>query len=122
MSDLITQILLGLVAVGFFSDLAKGFFQKKKLNAEANLDDANSVQVLVGSATTMLAPLKERVHELEEEAKLLRTELNQARSEVQRYANQLSTATHQLELATEENRRVTTENRRLRRLLAGGTT
>lgn len=121
MSELITQILLALVAVGFFSDLAKGFFQKKKMNSEANLDDANSVQVLVGSATVMLAPLKERVHELEEEAKALRKELNDARGQVQGYANQLNTATHQLELATAENQRVTRENRRLRNMLAGGT-
>ena len=64
MNNLATQILLALVAVGFFSDLAKGFFQKRKIKSESHLDDANSVQILVGSATAMLGPLKQRVNEL----------------------------------------------------------
>lgn len=121
MDDLATKILLALVATGFFADLAKGFFQKKKMNSEAKLDDANSVQVLVGSATTLLAPLNARIHELEEEVTKLRNDLGRARTEAQRYANQLNTASHQLERATTENERVSKENRRLRTMLAGGT-
>lgn len=122
MDDLATKILLALVAAGFFTDLAKGFFQKKKMNSEAKLDDANSVQVLVGSATTLLQPLNDRIHELEAEVGALRRDLGKARTEAQRYANQLSTASTQLERATAENTRVTKENRRLRTMLAGGTT
>jgi predicted RNase H-like nuclease (RuvC/YqgF family) len=122
MSDIITQILLALVAAGFFTDVVKGIRERRKITAAANLDDANSVQVLVGSATTMLQPLKDRVAELEREAKLLRTELSQARGEVQRYSDQLHTASHQLEIATAENQRITRENRQLRTMLAGGNT
>lgn len=121
MNDLATKILLALVAAGFFTDLIKGFFQKKKMNSEAKLDDATSVQVLVGSATTLLAPLNERIHELEDELKAMRVDLGKARTEAQKYANQLSTASNQLQLATAENTRVTKENRRLRAMLAGGT-
>lgn len=122
MDDLLTKILLALVAGGFFADLVKGFFQKKKMNSEAKLDDATSVQVLVGSATTLLQPLNDRIHELEDEVKAVRNELNKARTEAQRFANQLNTASHQLDQATAENTRITKENRRLRSLLAGGAT
>ena len=120
MSDLLTQILLGLVAVGFFSDLANGVFQKRKIKASANLDDANSVSVIVGSATELLIPLRARVTELEAEAVLLRNELKQARGEVQRYSNQLNAASNRLEVATEENQRITRENKQLRAALARG--
>jgi chromosome segregation ATPase len=119
-SNILTQLLLALVAVGFFSDLAKGLFQKKKISSEANLDDANSVSVIVGSATELLIPLRARVTELEAEATLLRNELSQARGEVQRYSNQLEAASSRLELATEENQRITRENKQLRAMLAGG--
>lgn len=107
MSDLVTQILLGLVAAGFFTDLARGFFQKKKINSEAKLDDANAVQVIVGTATSMLKPLTDRVKEAEDEATKLRQELREARAEVGKLVTQLQES-------TAENKRVTIENRRLR--------
>jgi septal ring factor EnvC (AmiA/AmiB activator) len=113
MSDLITQILLGLVAVGFFSDLAKGFFQKKKINSEAKLDDANAVQVIVGTAASMLEPLSKRLKEAEEEVTNLRKELREARSEAAQLVSQL-------QASTAENKRVTAENRKLRLKLSGG--
>jgi len=120
MDDLVTKILLGLVAVGFFSDLAKGFFQRKKINSESNLDDANAIQVIVGSSITMLTPLKTRIGELESETTILRNELRESRDEVVRTTRLLHAANDQLEASTAENKRVTAENKRLRIQLAGG--
>lgn len=113
MSDIITQILLGLVAVGFFSDIAKGIFQRKKVSSSSNLDNANATKIYVDSASAMLTPLTNRLREAEDEATLLRRELQGVRRELQE-------ATSILVDAREEIERLTTENVQLRAQLANG--
>lgn len=112
--DLLTKILLAIIAAGFVGDLTKGFFQKKKVNSSANLDDASAIQVIVSSANALLTPLTNRLAEAENEAVTLRRELQQARQEIHRTMNEL------IEVR-EENQRVTAENQQLRNRLAKGT-
>lgn len=114
MSDVITQILLGLVAVGFFSDVAKGLFQRKKVASSSNLDDANATKIYVDSASAMLTPLTNRLREAEDEATLLRRELQSVRTELQQ-------ATGALVDAREEIQKLTRDNVQLRAQLANGT-
>ena len=64
-SELVNQILLGLLASIWIGDFVKGIFQKGIVKANANLSDANATQVLVGTATEMLEPLSRRVKEAE---------------------------------------------------------
>lgn len=111
MSDIIEKVLMGLIAVGFFGDLAKGFFQKKKITSSSNLDDANSTKIIVDSASALLKPLTNRLREAEDEATLLRRELHKARGELQ-------LAMDELVAVRQENSRVTLENRQLRERLA----
>jgi len=115
LSNLTTQILLGLVAAGFFGDLLKGFFQRKKVSASSNLDNANATKIYVDSASAMLTPLTNRLREAEDEATLLRRELQTVRSELQK-------ATNSLIEARQENERVISENQVLRAQLMNGTT
>jgi septal ring factor EnvC (AmiA/AmiB activator) len=110
-SELITQILLGLLASIWIGDFVKGLFQKPKVKSDAKLSEANATQVLVGTATEMLEPLSRRVKEAEDEAKNLRQELRAAREEVSKLVTQLQEC-------TAENKRVTSENKRLRARLA----
>lgn len=114
MSNLATQILLGLVATGFFADVAKGLFQRKKVNSSSNLDDANATKIYVDSASAMLTPLTNRLREAEDEATLLRRELQSVRTELQQ-------ATSALVEAREEIQELTRSNTRLRAQLANGT-
>lgn len=103
-SNLVTQILLGLVAAGFFGDIARGVFQRNKVKASANLDDANATKIYVESASAMLTPLTNRLREAEEEATLLRQELRMTRQENLRATNALIAAREEIQKLTEENR------------------
>lgn len=110
-SELITQILLGLLGLAWIGDFVRGLFQKPKVKADANLSEANATQVLVGTATEMLEPLSKRVKEAEAETVLLRREVREARDEVSKLVSQLQEC-------TAENKRITQENRKLRARLA----
>lgn len=120
-SELVTQILLGLLASIWIGDFVKGIFQKGIVKANANLSDANATQVLVGTATEMLEPLSRRVKEAEAETAQLRKELKDARDEAHSCSREVKIAREevsrlvsQLQEATAENKRVTLENRKLR--------
>lgn len=120
-SELVTQILLAVLASIWIGDFVKGIFQKPKVKADANLSEASATQVLVGTATEMLEPLSKRVREAEAEAAQLRQELREARDEasscrsaVREAREEVSKLVSQLQEATAENKRVTLENRKLR--------
>jgi predicted RNase H-like nuclease (RuvC/YqgF family) len=112
-SEIITQILLAILACAWIGDFIKGFYQRKKVQAETSHTEASATQVIVGTATTLVAPLAARIKELETETTILRTSLKEATAEADRLVRQL-------ENATSENKRVTAENRQLRLKLAGG--
>jgi hypothetical protein len=121
-SDKIVVILLGLLTCAWIGDLIKGFYQRRKVQADSNLSDANATKVIIGTAATLLSPLKTRVEELE-------AEVAEAKSEVRKLVKQLQDATaenqritFENQRVTEENKRVTRENRQLRTMLAGGST
>lgn len=118
-TDKLTIILLAILSCAWIGDFIKGILEKKKVKAEANLHDANAVQVLVGSAAAVVAPLKTRVEELQ-------ADLKEAKQEVDRLILQLQTATaenqkitNENHRITQENKRVTDENRRLRSIIGG---
>lgn len=120
-TDKVVVILLALLSCAWIGDFIRGSFQRKKINSEANLSDANAVQVIVGSAAAVVAPLKTRVEELQ-------ADLITAKEEVDRLILQLHTATVENQKITlenqritEENQRVTDENRRLRKIIGGVT-
>jgi transcription antitermination factor NusA-like protein len=119
-TDKLTIILLAILSCAWLGDFIKGTFDRKKIKADANLSDANAVQVLVGSAAAVVAPLKSRVEELQ-------IELTEAKEQVDKLIEQLQKATAENQKVvtenqriTAENKRVTDENRRLR-LIIGGT-
>lgn len=105
-SEQLTQILIGILACVWIGDFIRGVFQKKKTGSEANLNDANAVQVIVGSAATVVAPLKERVEELQQD-------LTEAKGEVERLITQLQAATAENQRITVENTRIIAENRQI---------
>lgn len=107
MSNLLTQILLGLVAVGFFSDLVKGFFQRKKVKSSADLDEANATQVIVTSTKALLGPLTERLETAERKVRDLTIDLAKAQEQVDEIVESL-------EKCGRENSRLLRENKRLR--------
>lgn len=124
-SELVTQILLGLLASIWIGDFIKGIYQKPKVKADANVSDANATQILVGTATEMLEPLSKRVREAEAEAAQLRKELRDAKDDASRCSAEVRVAREevsklvtQLRECTAENKRVTLENRNLRARLA----
>lgn len=106
-SELITQLLLAVLACAWIGDFIRGLFQKKQVDAAANLSDANATQVIVASTTTLLKPLQDRVNELE-------AELTNARKEVRKLVVQLHNASDENTRITTENRLISDENRRLR--------
>ena len=106
-SELVTQILLAVLACAWIGDFIRGLFQKKQVDAAANLSDANATQVIVASTTTLLKPLQDRVNELEDE-------LREAKKQATRLVRQLETATEENRRITAENRMISDENRRLR--------
>jgi cell shape-determining protein MreC len=106
-SELATQLLLAALACAWIGDFIRGFTQRKKTKAETELTDANATQVIVGSATTLVEPLANRIKELNAEVVTLREELTRTRQ-------LLRTANNRLEKSTAENERVTAENFRLR--------
>lgn len=110
-SNWVQNILLGLIAIGFFNEVIKGVFQKKKISSSSNLDDANATKIVVDSASALLKPLTNRLREAEDEATLLRRELHNARGELQ-------LAMEEMRDLRQENVRVTSENRQLRERLA----
>lgn len=114
MIETIAQIMILLLGCGWVGNVILAFFQRKRVKASANLDDATATQVLVGTATSMLAPLSTRINELESEAVGLRKELKQAKDEMHRLNRSLYEANQRLEQTTAENQRITAENRVLR--------
>lgn len=106
-SELITQVLLAVLACAWIGDFIRGLFQKKQVDAAANLSDANATQVIVASTTTLLKPLQDRVNELE-------AELVNARKEVRKLVTQLHDSSEENSRITRENRMISDENRRLR--------
>lgn len=106
-SELITQVLLAVLACAWIGDFIRGLFQKKQVDAAANLSDANATQVIVASTTTLLKPLQDRVNELE-------AELVNARKEVRKLVTQLHDSSEENTRITRENRMISDENRRLR--------
>lgn len=106
-SELLTQILLGLVGLAWIGDFVRGMFQRKKVKADTNLSDASATQVIVSSATVLLKPLQDRIHELEAEVVEMRKEIN-------RGVKQLQKSTEENRRLTSENRMISDENRRLR--------
>jgi chromosome segregation ATPase len=115
MDDVLTKVLLGLVAAGFFTDIIKGFFQRKKVKSSANLDDATATQVIVTSTTALLAPLTNRLEKAEAQVQHLEGELRKVTRQAEGIIRQLDTC-------TAANRRITEENIRLRAKLSEGTT
>ena len=111
-SDIVTQILLGLVAIGFFNDVIKGFFQSRKVKASSNLDDANATQVIVTSTTALLGPLTTRLGHAEEKVAHLESELKKATTAAEEIVERL-------ERCNRKNRQLEAENRRLKLLLQG---
>lgn len=103
-TDKMTVILLAILSCAWIGDFIRGQFQKRKIKSEANLSDANAVQVLVGSAATVVAPLKERVEELQKD-------LAEAKDEVDKLIIRLQEATAENQRITAENQRITRENR-----------
>lgn len=119
-TDKLTVLLLAILSCAWIGDFIKGQYEKKKIKAESNLNDANAVQVLVGSAAAVVAPLKTRVEELQ-------ADLREAKEEVDKLIVQLQAATAENQKITAENHRITSENRRVTdenrrlRLIIGGT-
>lgn len=101
--ETLSTILLAFLSLAWIGDFVRGLFQRKKVNAEANLHDANAVQVIVGSAAAVVAPLKTRVDELQ-------ADLQEAKAEVDRLIAQLQKATAENQRITNENQRITSEN------------
>lgn len=113
-SELVTQILLAVLACAWVGDFVRGLFQKKLVKADANKSEANATQVIVGTATTLVVPLSNRIKELETETTILRNSLREANEEIARTTKLLNIANNRIEATTAENKRVTNENRRLR--------
>lgn len=107
MNELTTQILLGLVAAGFFGDLIKGFFQRRKIKSSASLDNANATQIIVTSTKALLGPLTERLESAEQKVQHLTMELAKAQEQVDEIVENL-------EKCSRENGRLLRENKRLR--------
>lgn len=113
MDDWFTKVLLGLVAAGFFTDITRGFFQRRKVKASASLDEANATQVIVTSTKALLGPLTERLALAEKQVQDLTIKLNEA----QGYAEEI---VDRLAACNRENARLTRENNRLRKLRPQG--
>lgn len=105
-TDKVTVILLAVLACAWIGDFVRGIFQRRKIKAEAALSDANADKIVVGTAVTLLAPLRQRVGELEAEVK-------EARAEVQKLVRQLHAATLENQRVTNENQRITGENQEI---------
>jgi predicted RNase H-like nuclease (RuvC/YqgF family) len=122
MPDYLTQILLALITAGFFGEVVRGWLQRKKVKSAVGLDDANATQIIVGSATSLLSPLRLRVEELETETTVLRRNLVDANTKVIALETKVEELVALLNKTTAENKRVTEENRKLRLRLAKGMT
>lgn len=75
MAEQLITLLVAILGGGFLGSLVRGVFQRRKLGA----DYAN---VIAESATGLLAPLKERVGELQTEVTQTRAELEQAHDKI----------------------------------------
>jgi uncharacterized protein (DUF3084 family) len=121
-SETITTVLLGFLSLAWIGDLIRGMFQRKKVQSETQVDEANATQILIAGANTLVTPLTNRLREAEDEATLLRRELQAVRKELQTTLQELNDARTELKMERAENRRVSNENRRLRAQLSNGTT
>lgn len=120
MDDILIKILLGLVAVGFFSDLLKGLFQKRKVKASANLDDATATQIIVTSTTTLLGPLTTRLESAEAKVAHLEKELTKAQRQVDEIVGRLTRCNQENTVLVREKTRLEIENNKLKLRLQGG--
>ena len=119
MDDIIVKIVVALLACAWLGEVAKGLFQKRKVDSSAGKDDADGAQIIVNSAKVLLEPLNQKIREAEVEIATLRTALRSAENQVTSLQAKVVMMTNQLDASTAENKRVVRENVRLRQLLAG---
>jgi ABC-type phosphate transport system auxiliary subunit len=117
----VTTVLLGFLSLAWIGDFVRGMFQRRKVQADSNLSDANAVQVIVGSAAAVVAPLKTRVEELQKDLAEAKTEVDKLIVQLQKATAENQKVTLENQRITTENQRITAENRQLRIMLAGGT-
>lgn len=84
-----SQLLLGIAGLVGVGGLLKLTAEKRKVNAEADRTeseagkaDADTVQVITGTALTLLAPLREQVESLTRQLADVQGQLNAAQSKV----------------------------------------
>jgi septal ring factor EnvC (AmiA/AmiB activator) len=119
-TDRLTLVLIAVLSCVWIGDFIKGWYQKRKVKADANLTDANAVQVIVGSAAAVVQPLKDRVEELQRDLKDAKTEVDKLIDQLQKATAENQRITLENQRITAENRQVVNENRQLRIALARG--
>jgi uncharacterized protein (DUF3084 family) len=118
--DRIVLILIAILGCAWIADLVKGWFQRRKVQADSEVSEAKATQVLIAGANLLVTPLTNRLREAEDEATLLRRELQGVRQELAATMTELHEARNELIAERAENKKVTTENRKLRALIANG--
>lgn len=118
--DKLSQLAVVFASLAWIGQIVKSVFDRKRLGAQANLDEAKAADVVAGTATALLTPLRARVAELQDEVNALRLALRNTTEEADILRRSLHEANEQLLINTAENERINAENRQLRLRLHNG--